>query len=225
MGDIWLGVLPVAGMGAATCLLFLLSAVVRKGRAMGLLASTAVLLLGGGPVLLLWNEGGRTVQGALLSSDRMALFFDGIFVLDPGIWGQAGGLTPGATVYTNSVPDIKQLYDVGKNQTGLFGLDCETIWLGTLIGFPCGSMLSPFNSEADRLALQATNLAYNQMLASVAPQANALSPNLYWDFSWAVWNHAVQGNEISSIDCFHPSSDGQRALAAESWADGPFGAF
>jgi len=81
MGDIWLGVLPVAGMGAATCLLFLLSAVVRKGRTMGLLASTAVLLLGGGPVLLLWNEGGRTVQGALLSSDRMALFFDGVFVL------------------------------------------------------------------------------------------------------------------------------------------------
>ncbi len=152
-------------------------------------------------------------------------YIDGIFVLDPSIWGLGGGLTPGATVYTASVPDIKQLYDVGKNQTGLFGLDCETIWLGTLIGFPCGSMLSPFNSEQDRLNLQAINLQYNQLLASVSSQANALSPNLYWDFTWSVWNYQVQPDDISSIDCFHPSSDGQRALSEGTWADGPFSAF
>lgn len=152
-------------------------------------------------------------------------YIDGIFVLDPGIWGVGGGLTGGSTVYTASVPDIKQLYDVGKNQTGALGLDCEIIWLGTYIGFPCGSMLSPGNSEADRLALQAINLQYNQYLDIVSAQANALSQSVYWDFTWEVWNTAIQGNDISSIDCFHPSSDGQEKLAQATWADGPFSAF
>jgi hypothetical protein len=40
-----------------------------------------------------------------------------------------------------------------------------------------------------------------------------------------VWNCQVQGSDISSIDCFHPSSDGQRALSEGTWADGPFSAF
>jgi len=157
--------------------------------------------------------------------DYILDYIDGIAVLDPSIWGQPGGLTPGATVYTASIPDIKQLYDVGKDQTGLFGIDCETIWLGTLIGFPCGSMLSPFNSESDRLALQAINLQYNQYLDIIADAANNLSPNVYWDYTWSVWNIQFQGNDISSIDCFHPSSDGQTTAAAVTWADGPFSAF
>jgi len=200
------------------------------GADMGDMATQAAAALGSTPYYVTVELGGNDICQDSISqvptpTEYVLNYIDGIFALDPGIWGQSGGLTPGATVYTNSVPDIKQLYDVGKNQTGLFGLDCQTIWLGTLIGFPCGSMLSPLNSEADRLALQATNLAYNQMLASVTPQANALSPNVYWDFSWAVWNHQVLGNEISSIDCFHPSSDGQSALAADSWAGGPFAAF
>ncbi len=152
-------------------------------------------------------------------------YIDGIAVLDPSVWGVAGGLTGGATVYTASVPDIKQLYDVGKNQTGIFGLDCEAIWLLTYLGFPCGSMLSPGTSEAQRLALQATNLGYNQYLDIISNAANNLSSKVYWDYTWEVWNYQVQGGDISSIDCFHPSSDGQEALAAATWADGPFSAF
>jgi len=157
--------------------------------------------------------------------DYVLDYIDGIFVLDPSIWGLPGGLTPGATVYTGSVPDIKQLYDVGKDQTGLFGLDCETIWLTTVLGFPCGSMVGPFNTEADRLGLQQTNLQYNQFLDVLSAAADGASANVYWDFSWSVWDYQVQGGDISSIDCFHPSSDGQKALSAGTWADGPFAAF
>lgn len=152
-------------------------------------------------------------------------YIDGVLVLDPGLGGGSGGLTPGATVYTASVPDVKQLYDVGKDQTGIFGLDCETIWLGTYIGFPCGSMLSPGNSEADRLALQSVNLLYNQMLDIISGLANDLSQNVYWDYTWSVWNYQVQGSDISSIDCFHPSSRGQLILSLATWADGPYSAF
>ncbi len=76
-----LGVLPIAGMGLAACLLFLLAAVLRKGRVMGWLGASAILLLGGVPVLLLWSEGGKVVVGAMVSCDKLALFFDGLFVL------------------------------------------------------------------------------------------------------------------------------------------------
>jgi len=75
------------------------------------------------------------------------------------------------------------------------------------------------------LALQATNLQYNQYLDIIANAANNISPNLYWDYTWSVWNIQFQGNDISSIDCFHPSSSGQTTAAAVSWADGPFSAF
>jgi NADH-quinone oxidoreductase subunit N len=81
MNELILGTLPIAGMGLAACLLFLLAAVLRSGRTLGLLGLTATLLLGGVPVVLLWREGGKVVPGALLSSDRLALFFDGLFVL------------------------------------------------------------------------------------------------------------------------------------------------
>ena len=86
-------------------------------------------------------------------------------------------------------------------------------------------MLSPFNTEGYRLYLQAINLQYNLLLELVSDVLNGVSQNVYWDFTWSAWNHTVQGNEISSIDCFHPSSDGQRTISEITWADGPFSAF
>ena len=86
-------------------------------------------------------------------------------------------------------------------------------------------MLSPGNSEADRLFLQSINLQYNQFLELISGIAVDRSEAIYWDFTWSVWDYQVQGGDISSIDCFHPSSDGQKALSAGTWADGPFSAF
>lgn len=76
-----MGLLPVAGMALAACLLLLLSAVMRSGRTAGYLSLFAVLALGGGPVVLLWSEGGKVVPRTLLSCDKLALFFDALFVL------------------------------------------------------------------------------------------------------------------------------------------------
>ncbi len=81
MGDLWMGVLPMAGMALAACLLFLLAAVIKSGRTMGYLGVLAYLLLGGIPVLILWGDGGKVVPRALLSCDKLGLFFDGLFVL------------------------------------------------------------------------------------------------------------------------------------------------
>ncbi len=81
MGDLWMGVLPMAGMALAACLLFFLAVVIKNGRTMGYLGVLAYLLLGGIPVLILWGDGGTVVPRTLLSCDKLALFFDGLFVL------------------------------------------------------------------------------------------------------------------------------------------------
>jgi hypothetical protein len=34
---------------------------------------------------------------------------------------------------------------------------------------------------------------------------NDASPNVYWEFTMTLWNLQIQGDDISSIDCFsHP---------------------
>ena len=76
-----MGLLPVAGMALAACILLLLSSVIRSGRMAGYLGVLAVLALGGGPVVLLWSVGGTVVPRTLLSCDKLALFFDALFVL------------------------------------------------------------------------------------------------------------------------------------------------
>lgn len=81
MGDFLTGILPVAGMAAAACLLLLLSAVLRGWRTMGYLALAAILALGGTPVVLLWQRGGFVNVRTMLSCDTLALFFDGLFVV------------------------------------------------------------------------------------------------------------------------------------------------
>jgi lysophospholipase L1-like esterase len=201
-----------------------------NGADMGNMQGQARLALATTPYYVPIELGGNDVCRDSLDDvpppiDFVLDYLDGVAVLDPSIWGGRGGLTPGSTVYTASIPDIKQLYDVGKDETGIFGIDCEAIWATTLIGFPCGSMLSPLNTEQDRLALQAINLQYNQYLAYVTALANASSQRVYWDFTWSVWDYQVQGSDISAIDCFHPSSEGQRRLSEGTLVDGPFAAF
>ena len=179
-------------------------------------------------VMLGGNDICRNSPADVPTSLAFALdYIDGVAGLDPGIFGVAGGLPPGSTVYTAAVPDVKQLYEVGMSQSGLFGLDCTTLWDFDLFGltFPCGSMLSSSRTEAERLQLQSLNSEYNVFLAALSEALDAISENVYWQFTWTVWTHPVQANEISGIDCFHPSSQGQAVLSEITWADGPFSAF
>jgi len=201
-----------------------------NGADMADMVAQATALLSTDPYYVTVELGGNDVcqdDFASLPSplDYVLDFIDGVMVLDPGLMGGAGGLTPGATVQVASVPDVKQLYDVGIDQQGALGIDCETIWLGTLIGFPCTTMLTPFGNEESRRTVQRLNLAYNQVLEIVVNIVRDASQDVYWEYTWSVWNHQIQPNEISSIDCFHPSSDGQRTISELVWSDGPFAAF
>jgi lysophospholipase L1-like esterase len=129
-------------------------------------------------------------------------------------------LPSNATVQVVGIPNIKRLYDIGKNKDALGIADCEVLWAGTVLGFPCGSMLSPFNSEADRLYVQSRNVGYNTILRNVTLQLDAANPEFL--FYADAYNFNFVENEISNIDCFHPSWRGERTLSREIWNQGPF---
>jgi lysophospholipase L1-like esterase len=131
-------------------------------------------------------------------------------------------LPAGATVLVVGIPNVKLLYDVGLTQGGLLGIDCEAIWATTALGFPCGSMLSADNTEEDRLYVQSRNFAYNDIIEQQTTAWNTISKRVYFHFVDAE-SIALTGDDISSIDCFHPSAEGQELISALSWQELPFG--
>jgi lysophospholipase L1-like esterase len=132
-------------------------------------------------------------------------------------------LPSNATIQVVGIPNIKRLYDVGKNKSALGIADCEVLWAATVLGFPCGSMLSPFNSEADRLYVQSRNVGYNTILRNVTLELDAANPEFL--FYADAYSFNFVENEISNIDCFHPSWRGERTLSREIWNQGPFRTF
>ena len=132
-------------------------------------------------------------------------------------------LPSNATVQVVGIPNIKRLYDIGKNKDALGIADCEVLWAGTVLGFPCGSMLSPFNSEADRQYVDARTRGYNAILQQATAQLDAANPEFL--FFADAYSYQFVENEISNIDCFHPSWRGQRTLSREIWNQGPFQSF
>lgn len=133
------------------------------------------------------------------------------------------GLPPGATIYTLGIVDIYKLWQLGDQLESFGILDCRVIWATTLFGvFPCGTMLSPLNSEADRQYTRSRNVAFNDILRRVASEYEAGDPNHYWQFSDTTFQVQFSAREVSPFDCFHPSAAGQTRISSESWAAGPF---
>jgi lysophospholipase L1-like esterase len=133
------------------------------------------------------------------------------------------GLPAGATVYTVGMIDLYRLWEIGDDLTALGILDCQEIWENELFDFtPCGTMFGPDLEEADRLAARERILAYNQVLAALAAEYDAADEHHYWQYSNVAFELGFEADDVSEIDCFHPSAEGQTRLAEETWADGPF---
>lgn len=124
------------------------------------------------------------------------------------------------TVQVVGIPNIKRLYDIGKDKVALGIVDCETLWELTALGFPCGSMLSPDNTEADRLFVQSRNVAYNTIIQQVTDELDAAHSQFITYADAYAYDFAE--NDISNLDCFHPSWRGQVALSREIWNVGLF---
>lgn len=134
------------------------------------------------------------------------------------------GLPPGATVYTLGLVDIYKLWQLGPQLSGALGISCEVIWATTLLGiYPCTTMLSPLNSEADRQYTRSRNVAFNQILSRLVSEYEASDSRHHWRFSDLTFQTSFVPSEVSPFDCFHPSARGQTRLSRESWSAGPFG--
>ncbi|MEV0969896.1 SGNH/GDSL hydrolase family protein [Microtetraspora glauca] len=112
----------------------------------------------------------------------------------------------GARVIVGSIPDLQRLWSVGKAS-----MVARAFWT---VGHICPSMLAEPSSTArkDRLRrerVRARVMAYNERLGE---SCLAYGPACRYD-GGAVFSFPYTLKHVSAWDYFHPSGDGQRALA------------
>ncbi|GAA1302464.1 lipoprotein [Planotetraspora silvatica] len=115
--------------------------------------------------------------------------------------------TTGARVFVASVPDLKRLWRVGKDNAW-----ARAFWA---LGRICPSMLANAASlsktdEARRDRVRERVIAYNEQLS----QACALYGTACRYDGGAVFSFPFTLRHLSGWDYFHPNAEGQKALAA-----------
>jgi lysophospholipase L1-like esterase len=114
------------------------------------------------------------------------------------------GLPSDAHIFVASIPNIYRLWQILHTNPL-----AQAVWWAAQI---CQSMLSPFNSEEDRLQVLGQVKAYNAVLAQVCGQY----ANCRFDRK-AVFKYRFTTDQVSTLDFFHPSVGGQAALARVTW--------
>jgi lysophospholipase L1-like esterase len=121
--------------------------------------------------------------------------------------------SPHALVYVVSIPDVYRLWLILHENP-----DARSKW--RLTGF-CRSLLANPDStaptdEARRQRVRERIIDYNDVLADVCAEyvLCAFDGN-------AVFEYPFQPRHVSTRDYFHPSREGQRALAQLTWIAGP----
>jgi len=136
------------------------------------------------------------------------------------------GLPDGATIYIVGIVDIYHLWEMAQDKKALGIVNCDVIWATSAVEiYPCATMLSPCNSETDRLYARSRNIAFNEILKRVTEEYNQADPKHYYFYTEEVFNYPFVESQVSDIDCFHPSASGQKELAEMTWNAGPFGAY
>jgi hypothetical protein len=115
------------------------------------------------------------------------------------------GLPSKAHIFVSSIPDIYQLWVALNGSTA-----AQEFWYTFRI---CESMLDRQNSEGDRQQVVLREHELNSALERVCGRY----PNCRFDHL-ATYSVKFTADEVSSVDYFHPSLDGQAALADVTWA-------
>jgi lysophospholipase L1-like esterase len=107
-------------------------------------------------------------------------------------------------VFVSSIPNIYQLWKVLRNNES-----ARFVWSVAKI---CQSMLAPTNTPQDRKQVVEREIAFNAILAEVCAQHT----NCRSDGN-AVYNYQFSASDVSRLDYFHPSLQGQAKLAEITW--------
>lgn len=115
-------------------------------------------------------------------------------------------MSPKPRVFVSSIPNIYQLWNLLHTNTA-----AELVWSTANI---CQSMLSTSNDDTERQAVVDRELAFNSILADVC--AREYTTMCRYD-NGAVYNYQFSTGDISVLDYFHPSLQGQAKLASITW--------
>lgn len=110
---------------------------------------------------------------------------------------------PRARIFVSSIPDLYQLWKVLESNA-----EAREAWSGGT----CQSMLAADNAEEQRQSVVKREVAFNQILAQTCSQYT----NCRWDNN-AVYDFKFSVDEVSILDYFHPSLEGQARLAELTW--------
>lgn len=114
---------------------------------------------------------------------------------------------PDARILVASIPNTHRLWEI-------YGEDpmARSVWEAARI---CPSMLAPANTEEDRQAVLTRIRRFNDVLDRVCGQ----HPRCRFD-DHAAFGFQFGREHVSTLDYFHPSPDGQAALADLTWERG-----
>jgi lysophospholipase L1-like esterase len=107
-------------------------------------------------------------------------------------------------IFVSSIPNIKQLWEVLHTNT-----TAQLVWSAAKI---CQSMLAPTNTPEMRQQVVDRELAFNAVLAETCAQYKSCRSD-----GWAVYNYQFSPGDVSRLDYFHPSLQGQAKLADITW--------
>lgn len=111
---------------------------------------------------------------------------------------------PKVRILLASIPDIYGLWEIGSRRS-----ECQLRW--DLLGF-CSPLLSSNATTQDRAAFVERWRIVNNTISSVA---DSFPQNVV--FNSAVAAARISREHMSSIDCFHPSIQGQNLLSERAW--------
>ena len=116
----------------------------------------------------------------------------------------ASGLPAGSHVFVASIPNVYRLWQIFRND-----VQAELVWQVAGI---CQSMLAIDNSEADRQAVVARELAFNSVLRNECRRFAFCRSD-----KGAIYGFQFGADDANHIDYFHPSIQGQAAFAQLTW--------
>ncbi|WP_457965497.1 GDSL-type esterase/lipase family protein [Arthrobacter sp. D1-29] len=114
-------------------------------------------------------------------------------------------MRPRPKVFVSSIPDLYQLWTVLHSDPA-----AQAAWSG---GSICQSMLSASNSEETRQLVVQRQAAFNAILSSSC----AAYPGMCRSDGGAVYGYKFTASDVSVLDYFHPSLEGQNKLAGITW--------
>ncbi|MEJ2169257.1 MAG: SGNH/GDSL hydrolase family protein [Desulfobacterales bacterium] len=131
----------------------------------------------------------------------------------------AAGLDEGATILVVGPVDVTRLYEVAIDKKALGIVDCEVLWFFSLFNlYPCYSVLGPGVDDVDRLMILRDYIApYNRRLSLLVDRLMSGHPDQNIIYTNAAFIYPFAEDEVSDVDCFHPSAMGQTSLSEITW--------